>query len=88
MTTKLLKFNGKEITPETVQKTIEHYIELYKDCIKEVEDGVVKVNAPQSYCKRLEEAICELERGEFTVTFTFLQTAYWLQTGENAPFLS
>lgn len=77
----MAKFNGVEITLDKIRETRQHFADISYACIAEVKSGDVKVNHQDVYFIRREaEAKAALD-GEFDHTLTFLQRAYWLQTG-------
>ena len=82
------KFNGVELTEETIIKTRKWFAQNCLDCIKEAESGKAYINDLEAYRKwRLEERENDLN-GKNDKTFTFLQRAYFVQTGESVPMFS
>ena len=82
-----LYFNGEKLTPETIAKTRQHFIDIFKGCISEAVSGEVRVNDLHSYIKSNEARIKEYENATHTISLTFLQRAYWLQTGKSIALL-
>jgi hypothetical protein len=80
--------NNIEITTETIVATRSHYVEICKACIADATMGKFRVNDLEKYIKRQEQGIDNLNNGNCDHTLTFLQTAYWLQTGKMIPILS
>ena len=87
--TQVIKFNGEVVTQESIDLAIAHYIELYRGAIEEVESGKVYINPcyRDSYINARYADIERLKRGEWDMSFAFLQTAYWLQTGKSVALL-
>jgi hypothetical protein len=83
-----MRFAGVEITPETIQRTREHFAELHRQSIADAKNGVTRVNNLASYVAWQEQAIADGLAGKSDHTFTFMQRAHWLQTGEMVPLLS
>jgi hypothetical protein len=82
-----LRFNGVELTEESIQKTRKLFAEISLDCITEVQCGKVIVNDPESYFTWREEEAKEALEGKSDNTLTFLQRAYYVQTGESVALL-
>lgn len=77
-----------ELTPETIAKTEQWFIDLALDCIAEAESGEVVVNDFESYKERQMGVVKEYTDKTYKPTFTFLQRAWYIQTGESVAFLS
>lgn len=84
---KAIVFAGVELTPETMQRTREHFAQIYRDCIAEAQSGAVFVNDLASYVAWHETLMADCMAGKDDHTFTFLQRAHYLQTGESVPML-
>lgn len=82
-----MRFNDTEITPETIIQTRQHFADIAQGCIDEATSGEVKVNNLQSYIEWQQESIKNALSGKNDFTFTFMQRAYWLQTGEMIALL-
>lgn len=82
-----MKYNGVEITPETVQATRQWFADNAAACTAEAESGAVRVNDLPAYREYNERRAREALAGEYDRSFTFRQRAYWLQTGDNGPAL-
>lgn len=81
------RFNGVELTEETIIKTREWFAQNCLDCIEEAESGEVSVNDLDEYRKwRLQSREDDLS-GKNDHTVTFLQRAYFIQTGECVALL-
>jgi hypothetical protein len=75
------RFANVELTPETIQRTREHFRDIHLACIRDAEDGTTRVNDLPGYVSWQQAAIADVMNTErFSVTF--LQRAHWLQTGE------
>lgn len=80
------RFAGVELTPETIQRTREHFADIGRDCIREAQDGTTRVNDLAGYVAWREQAIEDvLTTTRFSLTF--LQRAHYLQTGESVALL-
>jgi NOL1/NOP2/fmu family ribosome biogenesis protein len=84
----MLKFNGVELTNETIQKTRKWFSDNAIACIEEVKNGKVMVNDQNSYFEMRNKQAKEYIEGKHAITFTFLQRAYFIQTGESVALLS
>ncbi len=80
-------FNGEILTPETIEKTKRHFVDIFQGCIDEAETGKTKVNDLQSYRQKMQERI-DAMMNEKPVSFTFFQRAYWIQTGKSIAMFS
>lgn len=70
------------LTPETMQRTREHFVDIYRECIAEAESGKVWVRNVAEYREWMLSNIADTLAGKSDHTFTFFQRAHWLQTGE------
>lgn len=93
----LLKFAGVALTPETIQRTREHFAENQHACarlsLQYGECGPLQkrgfyVNEREEYILRCEREAVAFLAGEYDCTFTFAQRAYFLQTSESVPMFS
>jgi len=75
------------LTPETIQATRQWFADNAAACIAEVEAGRVWVNDPARYFAHQRQAAADSLAGKYDHTFTFLQRAHYIQTGECVPFL-
>jgi len=80
-------FNGEQLTPETIEKTKEHFVDIYKKCIAQAKTGEMKVNDLESYIVWQEKNIAAIFEPKDSYSFTFVQRAYWLQTGQMIALL-
>jgi len=82
-----LYFNGEKLTPEIIEETKQWYVDLYNACIKEAVSGEVRVNNLQSYVEWQEKCISDIVEGRQRISLSFLQQAYYLQTGKSIALL-
>lgn len=80
-------FNGVELTKETIQKTRKWFSDNAIACIEEVKSGKSWVNDEESYFEQENKNAKEFLEGKYDHTLTFLQRAYFIQTGESVPLL-
>ena len=80
-------FNSVKITAKTIMATREHFAANRHACIAEVQSGELKVNDPAEYVRWMLEMAQEDMEGRHDHTLTFLQRAYWLQTGDMIALL-
>lgn len=83
-------FNGVTLTEETVKRTRQHFIDIYQGCIDEVLSGDVVLpehTKQEDYFAYQRERMEYMKAGKGEHNFTFLQRAYWLQTGESIALL-
>lgn len=83
-----MMFANAEITPETIQRTREHFAALGRACIDDARCGAVPVGNLESFIAWQEGMISSYLAGDSDDTFTFMQRAHWLQTGECLPLLA
>ena len=83
----MITFNGKEIPQNIIEETKQYFINLNKECIKGAENGEFHVNDLESYIKQCLEYIENMEKKTDNFSFTFLQQAYFLMTGESVALL-
>jgi len=82
-----MQFAGVTITPETVQLTREHFAALYNACASECQSGGITVNDPALYIDRCNRNAAQALSGRFDTSFTFMQRAHYLQTGDCVALL-
>ncbi|MNX51458.1 hypothetical protein D3C86_821180 [compost metagenome] len=82
-----MMFNKVELTEETIKKTRKWFADNAIACIEEVKNGSVKVNDQESYFAWREKEAQESLNGDYDNTVTFLQRAYFFQTGESVALL-
>lgn len=76
-----------ELTPETIAKAEQWFIDNALACIAEAESGKVYVNDLEAYRVRQMAIVKEYTHKTYRPTFTFLQRAWYIQTGESVAFL-
>jgi hypothetical protein len=84
----MYKFNGVELTEETIQKTREWFSNNAIACIEEVKSGKVYVNDEEYYFEWRNREAKEYLEGIHDHTVMFLQRAYFIQTGESVALLA
>lgn len=82
-----MHFNGTKILPETITKTRQFFIDNCEKCKQNAINGIDRVNDLEKYILWKDAMISEYENGINDHTFTFLQRAYYIQTGETIAFL-
>ena len=83
-----MKFNNVEITPETFEATKQYFIDLNKELIRQVKSDELIVNNPDNYVQWKQDNIEYYKNLENTINFTFLQRAYFIQTGDCLPLFN
>lgn len=83
----MLKFNGLQLTEESILKTRNWFHDNSLACIEEVKSGKVYVNDQEYYFNWRKEEAKEYLEGKSDHTLTFLQRAYYIQTGESVALL-
>lgn len=82
---KTIKFNKVELTEETILKTREHFYDICMNCIEEAKSGRYEVNDLDRYIKTKEDSAKDYINGNCDYILSFIQRAYYLQTGESIP---
>ena len=80
-------FNGVILTDESVLRTREWFADNCLGCISEAKSGLVYVNDLEEYIVWQLDSRDRVLAGKDDHTFTFLQRAYFIQTGESVPML-
>lgn len=81
-------FNGTALTPATLAATREWFAGWSRELIADIEAGRRKVNNPESYITFHRKAIQDvMDESNPRLSYTFLQRAYWIQTGEDVALL-
>ena len=94
-----MKFNGVEITQETILRTRQHFAELCHSCIvsaveygstskDQLQEGKFFVNDLAGYIADRQAVALDFIEGKNDNSFTFWQRAHWLQTGECVALFS
>ena len=81
------RFNKVILTDESMEKARQFYINNCEMAIKQAESGEVYVNDLPSYVAWQNERITRLKDGTEPMSLTFLQRAYYEQTGESVALL-
>lgn len=81
-------FNGVTLTDETIQAAREWFAENARECINDAKSGAVRVNDLGSYVEWQSECIADSLAGKWDHTFTFLQRAHSMQTGDCIALLA
>lgn len=80
-------FNGEVLTAETITATRKHFADSAEREIQDALSGAVFVNDTEKYVAWRTEARNGYLSGELDANFTFLQRAYWIQTGKMVALL-
>lgn len=83
----IARFNGVELTPETMHATREWFADNARRCIAAAVSGKNQVNDLGSYVAWRERCIADSLAGKGDRTLAFLQRAYFIQTGESVALL-
>lgn len=95
----MMKFNGVEITQETIIRTRQHFADNCTLCAAsavaydsiprdQLPEGKFFVNDLISYRRRENQKALDFIEGKNDNSFTFWQRAHWLQTGECVALFS
>jgi hypothetical protein len=76
------RFNGVELSAATIDRTRSHFADIGRRCIAEARDGTTRVNDLARYVAWREAGIADDLAGRNDHSFTFLQRAHWIQTGD------
>ena len=77
-------FNDEELTEESILKTRKYFSDNCLACIEDVKSGKSKIYYDkEDYYKREERNSKDYLAGVNDNTFTFLQRAYYIQTGKS-----
>jgi hypothetical protein len=82
-----MTFNNTEITTETIKQTRNHFAKISENCIQGAINKEFHVNDLDRYIIWKTNSKKDYLSGKSDHTFTFLQYAYFLQTGESIPLL-
>ncbi|ERH59293.1 MULTISPECIES: hypothetical protein [Bacillus subtilis group] len=83
----MTKFNGVQLTEKSIRMTRKWFSDNAIACIEEVKRGEVKVNDCEYYFAWRNKEAKEYMEGKHDHTVTFLQRAYFIQTGESVALL-
>lgn len=85
-----MTFNGVTLTDATVQATRQWFADNCDACLREVEDGTVKLASHyplEAYRQQMAKHKNQALAGEWDHTLAFRQRAYFIQTGESVALL-
>lgn len=80
------RFNGVELTEESMKKARQFYIDNAYKCIESAKAGKFFVNDLDTYIANELRRVKEMEDGT-DLSLTLLQRAYYEQTGESVALL-
>ena len=83
-------FNGVTITQESIIACRQWFIDNSDACVREAEDGTAPLASHypiELYREKMAERKEAALAGEFDHTFTFMQRAHYMQTGECVALL-
>ena len=81
------KFAGVELTPASIRAASDYFIRLSLECIKDAETGKHPVNDLDEYRREQIAMMHELNEDPPRITFTLLQRAHFIQTGDEVALL-
>ncbi|HSH35318.1 hypothetical protein [Schnuerera sp.] len=84
---KTIKFNNVELTEETILKTREYFYNVCIECVNGAINNEFYVNNVDNYIQFKKEDAESYINGEFDHVLSFIQKAYYIQTGKNIPLL-
>lgn len=76
-----------ELTAETIDATWAWFADHERACIDAATNGEFRVNNLEKYIRDCKANIERYEAHEGRMSMTFLQRAYFIQTGESVPLL-
>lgn len=79
------------LSEDTIIKTRLQKIQNCKGCIDEVLSGKVYLNPEygiERYTQEMQNEACDIAKGKHDHYLAFIQTAYYIQSGECVPVLS
>jgi len=85
-----MRFNGISLTDATIKATRQHFADIHTARIREVQNGAVKLPSHVSeseYFASCGRHAQESLNGMRDNSVTFLQRAYWIQTGKDVALL-
>lgn len=81
-------FAGVELTTQSIQQTRDWYADNYRECLDDAQSGKIRVNDYPEYESMMIDRINSIICGEQDHTFSFLQRAYYSQTGKSVALLN
>lgn len=85
-----MTFNGVEITQESILACRQWFADNADACVREAEDGTAPLASHypiELYRENMAARKASALAGEFDHTFTFMQRAHYMQTGECVALL-
>lgn len=85
-----MKFNGLQITEESILACRQWFADNAQACVSDVEQGFVRMPfhvLESQYKEKMQKIAKAALAGEYDHTFTFMQRAYHIQTGESVALL-
>lgn len=81
--------HGKPVvlTPETIDATWKSYADLERACAAGAKSGEFRVNDLDAYLKDCEARAVAYDAHEGRMSLSFIQRAYFIQTGVSVPLL-
>lgn len=83
----MARFNGTDLTPETMQATRQWFHDNAMACIEEAAERRETMNDYEGYVAWRRQAAQDSLDGKGDHTLAFLQRAYFMQTGESVALL-
>lgn len=85
-----MKFNGVQITEESIHACRQWFADNADACVRGAEDGTAPLASHyplELYRNKMAERKASALAGEFDHNFAFMQRAYYIQTGESVALL-
>lgn len=76
------------LTDETLDKTWAWFADNCRACARDALAGKFYTNNPAAYASDEEARAGQYDRREGRMSLTFIQRAYFIQTGESVPLLA
>ena len=75
------------LTEETIAATWKHFADHERLCAEEARAGILKPNDVDKYIEKCESNAALYDSREMRISVTWIQRAYFIQTGECVPIL-
>jgi hypothetical protein len=85
-----MKFNGVEIDKQSIEKARQWFIDNQQACIDGAVNGTLGLASHVDINEYVQSRINEqrsIQNGEWDNSFTFMQLAHYIQTGESVALL-
>ena len=82
-----MRFNGVELTEDTINTTWQWFADNSLACAADAIAGEFFVDDIEAYVAECVEDAKRYTRHEGRISFTFMQRAYFIQTGEDVALL-